>query len=106
MLCHLTSRCLTLVLGIIERSRLNLASTVPLPADTAGLYIETLLSVPVALRGVVGEDSNVPPGGGVPVGVVVPLLWALVTTAIAVGVLACVDGRSFAQTVSAKLLIG
>lgn len=49
--------------------------------------------------GVISQDSDVRPRGGVPVGEIVPLLWALVTIAIAIGVLTGVDGSTNTEPV-------
>ena len=54
---------------------------------------------------VVGQHSNVNPCCWMPVGIVVPLLWALVTTAIALRVLARVDSRAVAEGTVAKSLV-
>lgn len=48
---------------------------------------------------VISQDSNVCPGGGVPVGEIVPLLWALITVAISVGILTGVDGSTDTESV-------
>ena len=49
--------------------------------------------------GVVSKDSNICPWGGVPVGEIIPLLWALVTITIAIGVLTRVDGAAYTQSI-------
>ncbi len=53
----------------------------------AGFYIGTLPLVVRAASGVVGQDGNIPPWGRVPIGIVVPLFWALVTTPVAILIL-------------------
>ena len=49
--------------------------------------------------GVVSKDSNICPWGGVPVGEIIPLLGALVTITIAIGVLTRVDGAAYTQSI-------
>ena len=67
----------------------NAAKENKLGNDTGPTWLDigTLLLVVLTPGGIVGEDGNIPPGSGVPVGVVIPLLWALIATAIAVAIL-------------------
>ena len=53
----------------------------------AGFHISTFPLVVRAACGVIGQDGNVPPWGGVPIWIVIPLFWALVTTPVAVLIL-------------------
>eukprot|EP00052_Salpingoeca_macrocollata_P005044 m.45055 g.45055 ORF g.45055 m.45055 type:complete len:607 (+) comp14625_c0_seq1:849-2669(+) len=75
-------------------------------AQSLRLDVVRLGAVKVAEVQAIGEDGNVAPGAGVPVGPVVALLGALVATTVVVGVLAGEDGRAVAQVVVAQVLVG
>ena len=53
----------------------------------ARLYILALSSVHGTASCIIGQDSDINPGGGVPVGIVVPLLRTLIATPITILVL-------------------
>jgi hypothetical protein len=76
--------------GLIVGLQLSIRGSI---AEVLGLDVLALLLVVVAVVLVVGEDNDVLPWGGVPVGVVVTFLCALEPEAVSVGVLASVHGR-------------
>jgi hypothetical protein len=63
-------------------------------ALSTGLDVLRLTNNGFASLGSIGQISNIHPGGGAPVGVIVTFLRTLVTTAGTVGVLAGVNGTS------------
>lgn len=59
-----------------------------LATQSLGHHVEALGLVVGTSGDIVSEDGHIHPGGGMPVRVVVPLLWALVATPVAIGILA------------------
>ena len=47
--------------------------------------------------GVISQDSNILPGGGMPVRVIVPLFWTLIPAAATIVVLTSVDGTTVTE---------
>ena len=74
-----------------------------LGAETAVLDVSGLLGVESAPVSVLGQDGNIVPCRGSPVGVVVTLLDALITVTVAIVVLAGVDGSTTAVSLKTTL---
>ena len=49
--------------------------------------------------GILGQHSDIFPWGGVPIGVIISLLGTLVTVAVSIGVLTCIDGATDSQSI-------